>query len=253
MFLVRNRSVSVCFNHNSIVYIGKSNRFFCEEVEFNHSNCFLNIFFQCIRKFLKQKEGTVTRPYLKDIDSQKWKRELLSLQERIVLGAEKLCAISGEGVIFCKHMSKHSFLYEFDNECQDVESGDGIRIQLVHRHVLLIRDPVAVLSAWDMVGDVHGNDPTPEELGFISLMTIYSKLQSKTISSDDTNPRVFVLDSDDLAKNPKRSLSDLCERLSISYSDSMLSWNSGEHECDGPWAKVSLSVLSLSFIWHQQY
>jgi hypothetical protein len=41
----------------------------------------------------------------------------------------------------------------------------------------------------------------------------------------------------------------LCKRLSIDYSDSMLSWKAGEHECDGPWAKVSLSnILTMYFI-----
>ena len=62
------------------------------------------------------------------------------------------------------------------------------------------------------------------------------------MSSDDGKSRVLVLDSDELAKNPKQSLSNLCDRLSISYSDAMLSWKEGEHECDGPWAKVSLLV-----------
>jgi len=51
------------------------------------------------REYLKQKEGTVTRPYLKELitgtpmegdDEVKWKNELLSLQERLVLGAAKL-------------------------------------------------------------------------------------------------------------------------------------------------------------------
>jgi len=198
------------------------------------------------REYLKQKEGTVTRPYLKELitgtpmegdDEVKWKNELLSLQERLVLGAAKLNKKSGGGVIFCKHMSKHSFLYDFDNEYQSVECDDGVDVQLIHRHILLIRDPVAVLSAWGMVGAVHGDNPTPEELGFISLLTIYSKLESKKINNGDDKCRALVIDSDELANDPKGSLSDLCKRLSIDYSDTMLSWKKGEHECDGPWAK----------------
>jgi len=198
------------------------------------------------REYLKQKEGTVTRPYLKELitgtpmegdDEVKWKNELLSLQERLALGAAKLNKKSGGGVIFCKHMSKHSFLYDFDNEYQSVECDDGVDVQLIHRHILLIRDPVAVLSAWGMVGAVHGDNPTPEELGFISLLTIYSKLESKKISNGDDKCRALVIDSDELANDPKGSLSDLCKRLSIDYSDTMLSWKKGEHECDGPWAK----------------
>jgi len=199
------------------------------------------------REYLKQKEITVTRPYLKELitgtppegdeDSNKWKRELLSLQERLSLGAAKLETTPGEGVIFCKHMSKHSSLYDFDNEYQVVECDNGTSIHFIHRHIILIRDPVAVLSAWSMVGDVHGDNPTPEELGFISLMSIYSKLESKKICSDDEKGRVLVIDSDDLAKDPEGSLLELCKRLSIGYSDSMLSWKKGKHACDGPWAK----------------
>jgi hypothetical protein len=178
-----------------------------------------------------------------DGDAEKWKRELFSLEERINLGAAKLNKTSGGGVIFCKHMSKHSFLYDFEKEQQVMEGENGKKIELIHRHVLLIRDPVAVLSAWGFVGDVHGNNPTPDELGFTSLMSIYSKLQSRTTSSDDDDYRVLVIDSDELAKDPKASLSDLCKRLSIDYSDTMLTWEKGEHECDGPWAKVRLSIL----------
>ena len=38
-----------------------------------------------------------------DSDPEQWKRELLSLQERIAMGSAKLKA---GGVIFCKHMAK---------------------------------------------------------------------------------------------------------------------------------------------------
>jgi len=216
------------------------------EVE-SSAGIIITIFRFCVRKYLKQKKDTLARPYLKELitgtplegngDSQKWKRELLSLQERLTLGAKKLNPTPGESVIFCKHMSKHSFLYDFDNEYQVVECESDTKIQLIHRHVLLIRDPVAVLSAWDVVGNVHGNNPTPEELGFVSLMNIYSKLESKYISNGDKNCQVLVMDSDEIARNPKERLSELCKGLSISFNEKMLSWEMGEHECDGPWAK----------------
>ena len=90
-------------------------------------------------------------------------------------------------MIFCKHMAKHSFLYDFDSEYQMEE---GVDVQLIHRHVLLIRDPVAVLSAWGAVGKVHGDNPTSEELGVSPLMGIYSKLESK---SSDENYDIYTL------------------------------------------------------------
>ena len=200
----------------------------------------------------------MTRPYLKEIisgtppddddDSEKWKRELLSLNERLALGCAKLEKTSRGGVIFCKHMAKHSFLYDFENEYQFVGSDRSDNIQLIHRHVLLIRDPVVVLSAWGMVGEVHGNNPTSDELGFVDLMAIYSKLNSKSNGCDVEKYPAVVIDSDELANDPKQSLKDLCNRLSIEYSDKMLSWKSGEHECDGPWAKVSLLIYFFNTI-----
>mmetsp|Transcript_23207 Transcript_23207/g.64335 ORF Transcript_23207/g.64335 Transcript_23207/m.64335 type:complete len:608 (-) Transcript_23207:44-1867(-) len=193
------------------------------------------------REYLEAKKGSVTRPYLDNLiqgtppegedDPERWTRELLSLSERLELGAPKLTTASG-GVIFCKHMAKHAFLYDFNNEHQLAESSSA---KLVHRHVLLVRDPVTVLSAWGAIGDVHGNCPSSEEIGVVSLMSIYSELETK-VGADSDRP-VLVIDSDELAKDPKGSLSDLCERLSIDYNDSMLSWKSGEHKCDGPWAK----------------
>jgi len=192
------------------------------------------------REYLKAKEESLTRPYLKELiagtppegedDPERWARELLSLSERLELGAAKLKATSEGGVIFCKHMAKHAFLYAFDNEYQLAKNLDA---QLIHRHIFLIRDPVAVLSAWGAIGEVHGNSPSSEEIGVVSLMSIYSILESKKSG----NRPVLVIDSDALAEDPKGSLADLCERLSIDYSDSMLSWKSGEHKCDGPWAK----------------
>jgi hypothetical protein len=163
-----------------------------------------------------------------DEDPEQWKRELLSLSERIAQGVETL---QSGGVIFCKHMAKHSFLYDFNNEytMDDVE--------LIHRHILLIRDPVDVLSSWSVAGGVHGDNPTSDEVGIIPLMVIYSKLESRM---DGMQP--VVLDSDDLVSDPEGALFWVCERLSIPFHQSMLTWESGKHKCDGPWARVSFKT-----------
>lgn len=65
------------------------------------------------RSWLIGKGNSVSRPYLKEIiegvppddlqdESDKWKRELLPLNERISVAAEHL---QTGGVIFCKHMA----------------------------------------------------------------------------------------------------------------------------------------------------
>lgn len=202
------------------------------------------------REWLIQKGDTVARPYLREMiegvppvpsstpsstdeggeveDPEQWKRELLSLRERIEVGAQQL---ESGGVIFCKHMAKHSFLYDFDEEWQL----DGDDVELIHRHLLLIRDPVAVLSSWGSAGDVHGDNPTSDEIGILPLLTIYTKLESRM---DGKQP--VVLESDELVTDPEGTLFYICDRLSIPFNTSMLSWNKGKHKCDGPWAKVSL-------------
>jgi hypothetical protein len=138
----------------------------------------------------------------------------------------------------CTGFIQHSFDYDFDNEYQLED------VELIHRHMLLIRDPVEVLSAWGANKDVHGDNPTSDELGICSLLAIYSKLESKP-----NGVKPVVVDSDELANDPKNMLSYLCECLSIEYSDSMLSWKSGEHKCDGPWATWWYHSVHMSNGW----
>ena len=188
------------------------------------------------REWLVQKGDAVARPYFKDMikgvppeenpspeEVQQWKREVLSLKERITAAAQNF---ESGGVIFCKHMAKHCFLYDFDNEF----STEGV--QLIHRHLLLIRDPVDVLSSWGVSSEVHGNNPTSDEVGIVPLLSIYSTLESRGFVQP------VILESDDLVADPERTLSGICSSLGIPYKESMMTWKSGPHECDGPWARV---------------
>ena len=149
------------------------------------------------------------------------------LKERIRLAIETLDSDSG-GVIFLKHMGKHSFSYDFDHEYSPED------VTLTHRHLFLIRDPVDVLSAWGKVGRVHGDNPTSDEVGIVPLLAIYSKLESR--KAPRSHPVVF--ESDELASDPAGTLASICEDLSIPFKESTLEWKSGPHACDGPWAKV---------------
>jgi hypothetical protein len=188
------------------------------------------------REWLINKGDTVARPYGQNLidgispdgkNETCWRRELLTLNERISEAAKKS---NGSGVIFCKHMAKHSFLYDFDKECK-VEG-----VNLVHQHLLLIRDPVAVLSSWGKSGGVHGNNPSSDEVGIVPVLAIFSKLENR-------HPRAVLLESDELVTNPEGTIANLCFDLSIVYRECMLSWPSGSHKCDGPWAKVSQLLL----------
>lgn len=206
------------------------------------------------RDWLIAKGDAVARPYLMEMmegvppadsaneaspdEVEQWKRELLSLKERIQVAFEKL---PDQGVIFCKHMAKHSFLYNFDEEI----SMEGANV--IHRHLLLIRDPVEVLSSWGVSSDVHQNNATSDEVGVVPLLAIYSKLESRP---HPCHP--VVLESNDLVIDPAKTLRATCESLGIAYKDSMLTWNSGKHKCDGPWAAWWYHNVWKSDGWNQK-
>jgi branched-chain amino acid aminotransferase group I len=110
----------------------------------------------------------------------------------------------------------------------------------------LIRDPVAVLSSWGCASSVHGSNPTPDEVGIVPLLAIYSQLQSRqrqgnaqqqpATTTNTNNNTVVVLDADELIEHPEAVLQTLCERLQIEYKVWMMKWKAGPHLCDGPWA-----------------
>ena len=201
----------------------------------------------------------ISRPYTNELihgiphsDSEegdyfKWKREKQPLRQRILEGVKHILEEQTEcdekGVIFVKHMAKHSFLYNFENEIDNEsqhfdnqlqQKGEDVDLPslnsyvLEHKHVLLIRDPVAILSSWNVAKGVH-NNVSSDEVGISQLLSIQSTLSS-------LDKQFLVLDSDSLAKDPESALQSLCEDLNIPYSPSMLSWPSGKHDCDGPWA-----------------
>jgi protein-lysine N-methyltransferase EEF2KMT len=196
------------------------------------------------REWLLVKKDIVERPYMNamvtgiadsddesvsEVDPLKWKREQLPLKDRLIQSVAVLLQSNVENpVIFCKHMAKHDCVYDFVNQLTIPN------VTVIHRHVLLIRDPVAVLSSWSQSGDVHGNAPTIDEVGILPLNQIYSKIQEMS-SSSTTAP--IILNSDDIAENPSETLQALCHELSIDFQTAMLTWPSGPHDCDGPWAK----------------
>jgi len=155
-----------------------------------------------------------------------WERELKSLSERIQDGL-------GSEVVFCKHMAKHYFLYDFHSELEG----------FVHKHVLLIRDPIHTLSSWKADKDNHGDDTTTEEVGVVPLLSIYSSLQS-------VGKEPYILESDTLAQDPKEAIKGLCAAVGIPFMDSMMSWPSGPHNCDGPWAPWWYANVHKSSGWN---
>jgi len=203
------------------------------------------------RQWLQDNVQTAERPYKEYMLSGRgpmspgskgsganWTRELLSWPERVQQAASALPPNS-RGILFCKHMAKHAPQYNFEDELQGYQ----------HVHLLLLRDPVAVLSAWGAVADNHGNVATPDEVGIVPLLSIYSTLRSSGGCGNDKGRRLAVLDADELVQNPPVVLQDLCQQLGIPYTDAMLTWEAGPHESDGPWADWWYKSVRKSSGW----
>ena len=182
-----------------------------------------------------------TPPADKPEESALWQRETLSLGERIHLAAMKLSKTDEKDcVIFCKHMSKTCFLYDFDNDVH-VEPIAGVT--LVHKHMFLVRDPVAILRSWDVLSSVHYDSCSTNDVGIVPLLTIHAAIQQRPFGPGQAHRNhVTILDSDALVKNPEQVLQDICQDLDIPYKSEMMTWKAGPHECDSrhaPWWYVN--------------
>jgi branched-subunit amino acid aminotransferase/4-amino-4-deoxychorismate lyase len=212
------------------------------------------------RRWLQEKGKNVgiSRPYAEPFlagtapsdedadDAWRWEREKQCLNERIYHSVNTLLKSENnndkEGVIFAKEMAKFASLFDFETNWEsDKDDSSQWRdkclkllsennVQMDHKHMLLIRDPISVLGSWMNSSDVHGSNPHPDEIGITQLLDVYAK-------AIGGNHAVVVIDSDDLADEPCKSLQELCSALNIGYDESMLHWEAGVHECDGPWNK----------------
>lgn len=93
-------------------------------------------------------------------------------------------------------------------------------------NVLLTRDPVDMLpsyAAWV-------EKPTLQDVDYKQHIELFDYLQAL-----GQNP--VVLDSKQILLNPKKVLSELCDRIGIDFQESMLSWKAGARPEDGSWAK----------------
>ncbi|XP_002967648.2 branched-chain-amino-acid aminotransferase-like protein 2 isoform X2 [Selaginella moellendorffii] len=122
---------------------------------------------------------------------------------------------------FCKQMAK------FRTPCltDDILKG---------KHVILIRDPLAILPSFDDVVPA-----TLKDLQWSSLLSMYSDLQS----IGESPP---VIDASDLQKDPEGVLRALCAALGMDFQHAMLKWNAGPKPEDGMWAKWWYSSVHRS-------
>ena len=129
---------------------------------------------------------------------------------------------NGKKVLFLKQMTKHlvdvnrNFLPKFKN-------------------ILLIRNPR------DMLPSLAENitHPNLADTGLYLQWHLYKSLENM-----GNNP--IVIDADELLKDPKDILKQLCLHLKLKFFDSMLSWPAKPREEDGIWAKYWYQSLHKS-------
>ena len=145
-------------------------------------------------------------------------RKLLNLNDK-----------SGKKVLFLKQMTKHlvdldrNFLPKFKN-------------------ILLIRNPR------DMLSSLAENIPQPKlaDTGLDMQWLLY-----KNLENINNNP--IVIDANELLKDPKDVLRQLCRHLELKFFNSMLSWPAKPRKEDGIWAKYWYQSLhkSTGFLSYQ--
>lgn len=142
-------------------------------------------------------------------------------------------------IVFFKHMGKH---FPLLNISADDASSLGSQLlrpkphqtAVVHKHIILIRDPLKVISSWSSaVSSGSAQSCTLGEIGLPDLLSAHSVLSS---SSTAWGSNVAVLDSDRLLSDPAGTLGRLCEELGILYDPAMLKWSKGPKPYDGCWA-----------------
>src|SRR3712207_3184809 len=115
---------------------------------------------------------------------------------------------AGASISYQKHMTHH-VLPEVD-----LDAFAGLR------HAFLIRDPRRLLVSYAKVREA----PTLDDLGLRQQVALYRRFGGP------------VVDSDDLLRDPERTLRALCSALDVPFDPAMLSWPAGPRETDGVWA-----------------
>lgn len=121
----------------------------------------------------------------------------------------------GRTIYYQKHMTHHML--------------DGLPREWMPRlaNCFLIREPARVITS---LAKVLPN-PDIEQTGFPRQLELFDYVREQT---GNIPP---VIDTRDVLMNPRRVLTQLCERIGIPFDEAMLKWPAGPRASDGIWAK----------------
>lgn len=103
------------------------------------------------------------------------------------------------------------------------------------KNVFLIREPKQMLASYSKVIA----NPQLADIGLKFQVDTFQWLQQQ-------GSLPLVLDGNEVRKNPRKVLSELCLQLGISFEESMLQWPAGPRKEDGIWAKYWYSQVHQS-------
>lgn len=120
----------------------------------------------------------------------------------------------GRPVWYQKHMAHHMV------EGFPLDWMDGMT------NVFLLRSPERVLASYAQKRE----DVSLRDIGFAEQAALFDRV------ADRLGKPPPVVDSDDVRRDPRRTLSALCTAIGLDFDEAMLSWPEGQHPDDGVWA-----------------
>lgn len=139
---------------------------------------------------------------------------LLTMESEMAKILEKhIFAYYKKDVLFIKNMAHHYI-------------GVDPSILLELENVFLIRDLKKLIYSFSKVIP----DPSLQDIGIKEEFLLFEYLREK-------GKLPLVIDSDELLKNPRFVLQQLCLAINIPFSESLLNWKAGPRKEDGVWAK----------------
>ena len=114
---------------------------------------------------------------------------------------------------------------------------DKVPREVLHNsfHAFIIRNPEkAIKSVYRQIlvdfKESLWSHIVPEELGFREQLLMYKYI------TGELNMKVFVIDADDLLRNPREVMERFCNFVGLQFSESMLDWSTDDAKKeDKPW------------------
>lgn len=120
----------------------------------------------------------------------------------------------GKPVWYQKHMAHHMI------EGVPLDWMDGVT------NVFLLRSPERVLASYAQKRE----EVTLRDIGFAEQAMLFDRV------ADRLGHVPPVVDSEDVRRDPRSSLSALCNAVDLPFTEAMLAWPKGQHPDDGVWA-----------------